>query len=100
VNTLLGLPVEFWAIICSAVAVAYYNFWPRPPRTANTPRTWWQHLVLRWFHALTWLCLALAALMLKYIGITTAQALGLIALVAYLIFMAVFLRERLKYPQG
>ena len=29
-NTLMGLPVEFWTIICFAVAVAFYNFWPRP----------------------------------------------------------------------
>ena len=88
------------AILCMAVAVAYYNFWPRPPRTATTPRTRWQHFVLRWFHALTWLLLALASLALKFMGIDPARVLGLLGLTTYLIFMAVFVRERLKYPQG
>ena len=72
-NTLMGLPVEIWAVICLAVAVIYFNFWPRPPRTATVPRTAWQQLVLRWFHSLTWLFLAFAALSLKFVGVTAAQ---------------------------
>jgi hypothetical protein len=99
-NTLLGLPVEAWAIVCFAVAGAYANFWPRPPRTATAPRTTWQQLVLRWFHAATWLCLGLAALAVKYVGATAAQILGLLALVGYLTFMVVFVREKMRYPQG
>jgi hypothetical protein len=99
-DTLLGIPVEIVAVICFAIAAAYATYWPRPPRTATTPRTTWQHFVLRWFHALTWLCLGLASLALKFIGVTSAQILGLLGLAGYLIFMAVFMREKLRYPQG
>ena len=99
-NTLLGLPVEVWAIVCFAIAGVYVVFWPRPPRTATTPRTLWQQLVLRWLHAVIWLCLGLAALALKYVGITAAQILGLLGLIGYFTFMTVFFREKLRYPQG
>jgi hypothetical protein len=99
-NTLLGLPVEFWAIVSFGIAVAYYNFWPRPPRTATEPRTALQQFVLRWFHSLTWALLGLASLSLKYVGVTTAQVLGLLGLASYLIFMFFFVREKMRYPQG
>lgn len=99
-NNLLGLPVEAWAIICFVVAAAYANFWPRPPRTATAPRTAWQQFVLRWLHTITWASLGLAALALKFVGITAAQILGLVGLVGYLTFMTVFLREKLRYPHG
>jgi hypothetical protein len=96
----MGIPVEFWAIACFAIAVVYNSFWPRPPRTATAARTAWQQLVLRWFHSAIWLCLGLAALSLKYIGATAAQILALLGLLGYLTFMAVFVREKLRYPQG
>lgn len=99
-NTLMGLPVEFWAILCFGVAVAYTNIWPRPPRTATEPRTPLQQFILRWMHALTWYCLGSASLALKFVGVTAAQALGILGLAAYIIFMTVFIREKLRYPQG
>jgi hypothetical protein len=99
-NTLLGLPVEIWASICLAIAAAYYIYWPRPPRTATTPRTLWQALVLRWFHAATWLSLGLAALAMKYVGVNAAQILGILGLLFHLTFMSVFIGEKLRHPQG
>jgi len=96
----MGLPVEIWAILCFGVAVAYTNFWPRPPRTATEPRTAIQQFILRWMHAITWYCLGVASLSLKYIGGSAAQILGLLGLGCYLLFMAVFIREKLRYPQG
>ena len=99
-NTLLGIPVEILAVICFAVAVAYANFWPRPPRTATAPRGAIQQFVLRWLHAATWVFLGVAALSLKYISGNIAQILGLLGLASYLIFMAFFIREKLRYPQG
>ncbi len=99
-NTLMGIPVEVWASICFAVAAAYAIFWPRPPRTGTTPRTLWQQIVLRWFHAATWLSLGLASLALKFLGVSAAQFLGLLGLLGYLTFMTVFIREKLRYPQG
>lgn len=99
-TTLLGIPVEFIAIICFAIGGTYANIWPRPPRSATTPRTAWQHFVLRWFHTITWVCLGLAALALKFVGVNTAVILALLGLVVYLVFMTVFMREKMRYPQG
>lgn len=99
-NTLMGIPVEIVAAICFAIAAAYATFWPRPPRTATEPRSPWQQFVLRWFHALTWICLGLAALAVKFAGISAAQLLGLLGLAGYLTFMVVFVREKMRYPQG
>ena len=99
-NTLMGIPVEIVASICFAIAAAYVIFWPRPPRTATEPRTTWQHLVLRWFHAGTWALLGIAALAIKYINGPAAQAFGLLGLACYLVFMFVFVREKVRYPQG
>ena len=99
-NTLLGIPVEILAVICFAIAVAYANFWPRPPRTATAPRSALQQFVLRWMHAATWGFLGLAALSLKYFSLNLAQLLGLLGLASYLVFMAFFLREKLRFPQG
>ncbi len=99
-NTLLGIPVEFWTVGCFAIAFVYGSFWPRPPRTSTTPRTIWQQVVLRWFHAATWLCLGLASLSLKYVGATAAQVLGVLGFLGYITFMVVFVREKFRYPQG
>ena len=97
-STLMGLPVEMWAMLCFVVAGAYTIYWPRPPRTGE--RTAWQQFVLRWFHALTWAWIGLAALAMKYIGVTVAQTFGVLGLVTYLVFMIVFVREKMRYPQG
>jgi len=96
----MGLPVEFWAILCFGIGVTYTNFWPRPPRTATEPRTPLQQFILRWMHAITWYCLGCASLALKYVSGTAGQVLGVLGLVAYFIFMTVFVREKLRYPQG
>jgi hypothetical protein len=59
-----------------------------------------QQLVLRWFHALTWALLGLATLSLKYVGVTGAQILGALGFLSYITFMVVFVREKMRYPQG
>jgi hypothetical protein len=97
-NTLLGLPVEIWALGCFAVAVVYAYLWPRPPRAKQ--RSPWEHFVLRWLHALTWLWLGLAALSVKYVGPTAAQFLGLLSLASYITFMVTLVREKFRYPTG
>mgnify|MGYP003378154648 CR=1 FL=1 len=38
-NTLLGVPLLFWAIVCFSIAIAYYFFWPKPSARRLTPRT-------------------------------------------------------------
>lgn len=99
-NTLMGIPVEILTVVCFAIAVAYANFWPRPPRTATAPRSAVQQFVLRWFHAATWAFLGIAAFSVKYISGTAAQAFGLLGLASYFVFMTYFVREKVRYPQG
>jgi hypothetical protein len=88
------------AIICFAIAGTYANIWPRPPRSATAPRSAMQQFILRWFHALTWICLGLAALALKFVGVDAAVILALVGLAGYFVFMTVFMREKMRYPQG
>jgi len=50
-------------------------------------------MILRWFHALTWLLLALAAFIASYKllgGTNLAKPIALLSLVVYLIFMITF----------
>jgi hypothetical protein len=42
--------------LCLVVATVYTVVWPRPLRGIHRPV--WQHLLLRWGHALVWLLLA------------------------------------------
>lgn len=91
-ETLLGVPVEMVAAICIAVAVLYFIYWPKPGPAQIRPL--WRAVVLRWFHGLTWVALALAALSLKYLGLAVAQVLGVVGLIAYLLFMAALLTDR------
>lgn len=91
-ETILGIPVEMVAAICIAVAVLYTIYWPKPgPGVQRAP---WRAFVLRWFHALTWVALALAAPSVKYIGLGVAQVLGVLGLLIYLTFMAALLTDR------
>lgn len=76
------------AVIAMAVAVAYYFVWPGrkdPERVRQRPL--WSRIVLRWFHALTWVLLALACLF--WIKLAAVMA-G----VVYLVFMITLAQER------
>lgn len=97
-ETLLGVPVEMIAAICIAVAALYAVYWPKPG--PGVERVQWRAFVLRWFHAMTWVGLALATLAFKYLGQTPAQVLGVIALLVYLTFMATLLTDRRKRPSS
>lgn len=93
-DTLLGFPVEMIAAVCIAVAVLYVIYWPKPaPGQLRAP---WRAVVLRWFHALTWIVLALAVLAFKFLGLAAAQTLGVVGVVVYVTFMAALLTDRRK----
>ena len=91
-DTFFGLPAEVWAAICLDIATFYTILWPRPvPGRVRPPMT---AFILRWFHALTWVALALAALSVKYVGWTPAQVLALASVAAYITFIVFLIRER------
>jgi len=89
-----GVPLFVWAIFCLALAAVWMIFWPRD-RAAGAGNI--RHIVLRWFHALTWLLLGAAALIAGLEGAGNARlakAVSIFSLVVYLIFMGVFVTSK------
>jgi len=94
-STFLGLPLQTWGILCLAVAVAYLFKWPKPkPGSTGPPRTALVHIIVRWFHSVVWLLLALACFLWASGPSTIANALALAALIVYLIFLATLISDR------
>jgi hypothetical protein len=49
------------AAVCGVIALVYVFLWPgrkNPSQVSQLPL--WQRIVLRWFHSLTWLLIAVA----------------------------------------
>jgi hypothetical protein len=81
-------------VICLMVASAYYSVWPgwkNPERVQH--RSLWSYIILRWFHSLTWVLLALACYL-------RATLLAAVAGGAYLIFLMTLAHERRSAKQG
>jgi len=96
-STFWGLPVEGWVGLCLAVAGFYWVVWPRP--TPDERRSVWTGFILRWGHALVWVLLAAALLAYRFVGLLTAQVLGLAGLALYILFMTTLIGRRFK-PRG
>jgi hypothetical protein len=82
-----GVPLIFWGILCLALTVVWVVVWPSD---RVTPTSAVQFFILRWFHALTWLFLAIAAFIAAFNllgGVHTAKRVAFLSLVTYLIFM-------------
>jgi len=83
----LGIPLALWGLVCLGLAVVWIFVWPSDKAVA--PDTL-HYFILRWFHALTWLLLALAAFVAGFNilgGETTARGVALLSLLTYLTFM-------------
>lgn len=78
----------FGTVIAVGIAIAYYFFWPGrrdPNRVSQRPL--WSHIVLRWFHSLTWILIAMACFFwMKFAAV--------LAGVVYLIFIVALAQER------
>ena len=96
-STFLGFPLQTWGLLCLAVAVAYYFKWPKPkPDRTGPPRTALVHYILRLFHSLVWLLLALACFLWAAGPSTAANSLALAGLIVYLIFLFTLIRDRAR----
>lgn len=96
-ETFLGFPLQTWATVCLAVAVFYYFKWPRPrPDRVGPPRSALVHYILRLFHSLAWLLLALACYLWAAGPSIIANAVALVALIVYAIFLATLLSDRFR----
>jgi hypothetical protein len=54
----LGVSWFVWGLLCSAVAVIFAVIWPRGKRPGKVSVL--PSLILRWFHALVWVLLAVS----------------------------------------
>lgn len=87
---LLGIPLSLLGIGCLALTVVWLVVWPRDRATRSAVI---RYMILRWFHALTWLFVAFAAFIAGYNilgGTNLAKPIALLSLVVYLIFMVTF----------
>jgi hypothetical protein len=88
-------PAWVWVLICGALAAFYVLSWPRRKAAglARGVRYW----VLRWFHSLVWVLLAVSIALhtLPSPAVhTVAKALAVLALITYLAFAAALLVPR------
>ncbi|MCX6039755.1 MAG: hypothetical protein NTV69_01255 [Caldilinea sp.] len=91
---LLGIPLVFWGILCLAVAIAYYFVWPSPGLRRLTRRTLRAQIVLRYFHSLVWVLLAIGC----FLGAAGSGDLGrwvaLLGIPTYAVFLVFVVRDR------
>jgi hypothetical protein len=91
---LLGIPLVVWGGICLVLTIIWIIVWPRDKAV---PSDVLRFFILRWFHALTWLLLALAAFIAAFNlfgGVDTARVVAFLSLLTYLIFLATFVTSR------
>ncbi|HET9957600.1 MAG TPA: hypothetical protein VFQ61_24050 [Polyangiaceae bacterium] len=88
------MPPAAWAAFCLALAGVYARFWPRPLTQAGQTEMLGsgglgrvRYLVLRWFHSLVWLLLALAVVLRGEDQHTWAVRVATAALVVYVVFI-------------
>jgi FtsH-binding integral membrane protein len=84
------MPPTAWVVVCLALAALYLRAWPR--RRAVGLTKGFRYLVLRWFHPLVWLLLAISVAVRAQSGRTpyvVASAIAILALLVYVVFLFV-----------
>ena len=95
-SAVLGLPWTLWGLLALLVAGVYAVVWPRPGARARTGPVW-RHLVLRWFHALVWVLLALSCFIRTDLmpgGSGAANVAALLGLATYAAFLGTLTIDR------
>lgn len=91
---IFGVPWSIAGIICIAISVIYFFIWPKE-LVSNLPQ--FQFIILRWFHSLVWILLAIS-FFLRYIKFEykniIVDGLGYAALLVYVIFIVTFLLNK------
>jgi hypothetical protein len=88
----LGIPWFVWGFLCLVVAVIFTVIWPHGKCSDNAGAL--ASIILRWFHALVWVLLAVSFFVRSgqvLGGSGTANVLALLALAVYLIFLGTLL---------
>jgi hypothetical protein len=93
-SKLWGVPNLVWGGVCLVLAIVWVIVWPSDKVAAGAVL---RFFILRWFHALTWLLLALAAFIAAFKlfgGDGTARLVAFLSLPVYLIFLITFVTSR------
>ena len=88
-----GVPLFVWVIFCLALTVVWVIFWPTD-RVGGAGG--FRYMVLRWFHALKWLLLAVASFIAGFDSAGNAPLAKVISLsspVAFFVFMGAFVNS-------
>lgn len=91
----LGLPLVVWGSLCLALTTVWVFVWPKQHRALTGVR----FIIVRWFHALTWLLLASAAFVAGFdilSGVSLAKPIALLSLLVYLVFMGTLATSKLS----
>jgi hypothetical protein len=84
-------------LLCLVVAAIYLAVWPRPSRASGAlARPPWRQFVLRWFHALVWVLLALSCFIQASQIAGSGVVGGVLAVLAglmYLIYMGALVAD-------
>ncbi len=95
-ETLLGVPLVFWGGISLAIGIAYYFVWPKPELRRASARTMRDHVVLRYFHSLVWVLIAIGC----FLGSAGYGDIGrwfaLLGIPVYILFLVYVVRDRRK----
>jgi hypothetical protein len=74
------------------IAVVYYFVWPKPVNDINS-RPFWRHVILRYFHSMVWVLLAISFLLRLTVGdplgVVLGDVMAMTAFVVYLVFLAI-----------
>lgn len=90
----LGVPLVVWGVICCVLTVVWIIFWPSDKASATEGL---RFVILRWFHALVWLLLTIAAFLTAYNvlgGLSTARVVAILSLITYLVFIGTVITTR------
>jgi hypothetical protein len=93
-TTLFGVPLILWGGLCLLLTITWIIIWPHDKAAAVTTT---RYFILRWFHALVWLLLALAAFLAAFNvlgGEATARIVAFSALITYFVFMFTFVTSQ------
>ena len=94
-ETFLGFPLQAWGLLSLVAAVACFFNWPEPKSgRRGPPRSSVVHFILRWFHSVVWLLLALACFLWASGPSAAAAGLAIASLIVYVVFVVTLLRDR------
>ena len=87
-----GVPYFVWVIVCLTIATLYYFFAPK--QSKNPTLSVMSRRILKYFHSLVWILLAIASLLANFKFNSMAKLIALLSLGVYLVFMITLVRAK------